>query len=71
MKNLESLNAAMADNSRSNAVEDLAEASRDSLQSFFALIPDWDARAVGKLFANARKADINGDGRLSDYLFIA
>jgi len=68
MKNLESLKLALADSGNNNAdtVEDLAKSSQSSLQLFFAMIPDQDVKAVEELFVHVQKADINGDGRLSD-----
>lgn len=68
MKNLESLKKVLADKNNRNAdvVNDLALASQSSLQSFFSLIPDQDVKAVEELFVDVKKADTNGDGRLSD-----
>ena len=70
MKNLESLKLALADsggsNNKADIVIDLANSAQSSLQSFFALIPEQDIKAVEDLFKNVKKADTNGDGRLSD-----
>ena len=67
MKNLEDLKAALADTtSTSETVEGLAQASQSSLQAFFALVPESDVKAVEDLFVHVKKADMNGDGALSD-----
>eukprot|EP00581_Thalassiosira_minuscula_P012477 CAMPEP_0183726914 /NCGR_PEP_ID=MMETSP0737-20130205/24395_1 /TAXON_ID=385413 /ORGANISM="Thalassiosira miniscula, Strain CCMP1093" /LENGTH=282 /DNA_ID=CAMNT_0025958385 /DNA_START=76 /DNA_END=927 /DNA_ORIENTATION=- len=69
MKNLESLKTVLANSSGSDnadAVEALARSSQSSLEIFFAMIPEQDVKAVEELFVHVKKADINGDGRLSD-----
>lgn len=70
MKDLESLRNLLGDakgnNASSDTVQDLAESCRGSLRLFFDMIPDGDVRAVEELFAHVKKADANGDGRLSD-----
>ena len=63
------LKSALADSGGSNKADiviDLANSAQSSLQSFFALIPEQDIKAVEDLFKNVKKADTNGDGRLSD-----
>jgi len=81
MNNLESLKSVLGDNINGgnggngnvsvsadivNDVQDLAKSSQRSLQVFFDMIPSEDVKAVEELFVNVKKADANGDGKLSE-----
>ena len=67
MKILENLKLVLSGSgTNAETVEDLAKSSQRSLQSFFAMIPEQDVKAVEELFNHVIKADTNGDGRLTD-----
>lgn len=67
MKILENLKLVLSGSgTNAETVEDLAKSSQRSLQSFFAMIPEQDVKAVEELFNHVKKADTNGDGRLTD-----
>ena len=68
MKNLETLKKALANSASSSpdTVNDLARAAQGSIQSFFAMIPEKDVKAAEELLEHVKKADVDGDGRLSD-----
>lgn len=64
MKSLENLQKTLTKED-SKAIQDYAKDSQLALQSWFALVPEEDFRAVQDLFLNVKKADINRDGVLS------
>lgn len=67
MENLTNLKNTLADKGGVDAiaVQDLAKASQSSLQSYFAMIPEEDVKAMETLFESVRKADTNRDGILT------
>lgn len=70
MKNLENLKSVLtigrSDDASAAMVEDFSKGAQYALASWFGMIPAEDVKAVEDLFASAKKANLNRDGRLSD-----